>query len=337
MRILHIGVTALAIWLVAAGGPAAAERSDVVVINQPLRTLEVVDGASGKVKLTARLGERPHEVAVSLDGAHAVAPIYGDGAVGRPGTDGRHLEVVDLSSGAIRRIDLGEGVRPHDARFAPDGLLYVTAEVVEAVLVVDPRKGKVLGRIPTGRPQSHSLVLSPDGRRAYTANVSSGSVSVLDLVDRRLIAVIDVAQSVQRLSLSPDGRRLYTHDQLSPQVLAIDTHALKVVEAYDLPGLPYASAVTPDNKTLLVAGRPERAGAPQRRPALYVVDLLTRQVTSIETSGWPRVIAPEPHGRGAWTNLGTGHLLWIDIAKRAVERVAGLERGLDGMALRPPR
>jgi DNA-binding beta-propeller fold protein YncE len=313
---------------------ALARPSDVVVVDQPLRTVELVDGESGRVRLTARMGANPHEVEVSPDGAFAVVPIYGDGAVGRPGSDGRLLEVVDLRTGAIRRIDLGRGVRPHDARFAPDGLLYVTAEVVEQVLAVDVKAGKVVGAIPTGRPQSHALAISADGRRAYTANVSTGSVSVLDLVERRLVGVVQAADSVQRLSVSPDGRRVFTHDQRTPKVIAIDTATLKVAETYDFPGLTYASAPTPDGATLIVAGRPERPGAAPRRPSLYFLDLATREVSTVETVGWPRVIGVETDGRSAWTNLGTGHLLQIDLTTRKVRRTIGLERGLDGMALR---
>jgi hypothetical protein len=37
------------------------------------------------------------------------------------------------------------------------------------VLVIDPARRAVVGRIPTGRPQSHSLALAPDGSRAFTA------------------------------------------------------------------------------------------------------------------------------------------------------------------------
>lgn len=324
----------LALLLAASANSAFARAgTDIVVVNQPFQTIQRVDAATGRVELTTRMGVRPHEVEVAPDGSYAVAPIYGDGAVGRQGTDGRSLEVVDLRTGAKRAVDLGESVRPHDAKFGADGLLYVTAELIEAVLVVDPRAWTVVGRIPTGRSQSHSLVISPEGRRAYTANVESGTVSVLDLVDRKLVRVVEAAENVQRLSISKDGRSLYTHDQRRPRVVVIDTETLAVAKTYELPGLTYASAPTPDGRTLLVAGRPERPGTPQRRPALYFLDLMSGDVTTVETVAWPRVIALEANGRTGWTNLGAGHLLRIDVDGRSVTRLVGLERGLDGMAI----
>jgi len=73
-------------------------------------------------------------------------------------------------------------------------LLYVTAELANAVDVIDPSTRKVLVEIPTGEPQSHMLVISPDGYRGYTANVSAGSVSVLDLAKRTLITTISRSQ-----------------------------------------------------------------------------------------------------------------------------------------------
>jgi YVTN family beta-propeller protein len=315
----------------------AATPSDLVVVNQPFRTVQVIDGRTGRVLSTNAMGADPHEVEVSPDGAYAVAPIYGDGAVGRAGSDGRTLEIIDLRGGAKRVVDLGQPVRPHDAKFGPDGLLYVTGELIEAVLVVDPKSWRVIARIPTGRPQTHSLVISPDGARAYTANVASGSVSVLDLVGRKLLAVVNAGEAVQRVSLSPDGRRVYTHDQRSPRVIAIDADTLRVADRFELPGLPYASTATPDGRTLLVAGRPERPGTPQRSPALYFLDLQTRAVVTVETVAWPRVILLEADGRTGWTNLGAGHLLRIDVPARSVTRLVALERGLDGMALRPRR
>ena len=44
---------------------------------------------------------RAHEVTVSPDGRLAYLPIYGDSGVGKPGTDGRSVEIVDPTSAGI--------------------------------------------------------------------------------------------------------------------------------------------------------------------------------------------------------------------------------------------
>src|SRR2546429_3207201 len=107
-------------------------------------------------------------------------------------------------------------------------MLYVTAELGNAVDVLDPNTRKVVAEIPTGQQESHMLVISPDGRRAYTANVGAGSVSVLGLAKRNLITTIPVAKMVQRISISPDGKRVFTHDQDAPRIAVIDTATNKI-------------------------------------------------------------------------------------------------------------
>jgi DNA-binding beta-propeller fold protein YncE len=302
------------------------------VINQPNQTLQTVDIATGKVERSTPMGERPHEVEVSPDQNYAVAPIYGSGAVGRPGTDGSTIELVNIATGALERIDLGVGVRPHDVRFGKDGLLYVTAELQEAVLAIDPVRRAVVGQISTGSSQSHSLALAPDGSRAFTANVGSGSVSILNLKSRKLEGVVAAAQMVQRVTASPDGRRVYTHDQRQPRILAIDPDKRAVAETYELPGLPYVSAATADNSRLIIGGRPELEGKPQRAPSLYILDLRTKQVATVELPGWPRVIVLDEPAQTAWANLGSGEIVGVNLQDKTFRVLARLERGLDGMS-----
>src|SRR5260370_28756976 len=187
------------------------------------------------------VGVKGHEGMVSREGRLAYVPIYGNSGVGKPGTEGSTVDVIDLQERKlVASIDLGKPLRPHRAEVGPDGLLYVTAELANAVDVIDPASRKVLAEIPTGAPQSHMLVLSPDGRRGYTANVSAGTVSVLDLAKRSLITTIPVAKTIQRISISPDGLHGFTHDQDSSRITASDTSTTIVTNRIDLPNTPHA-------------------------------------------------------------------------------------------------
>src|SRR6202040_1548934 len=183
----------------------------LVVANQKEHTLLVVDPDNRRELARISVGVNGHEVIVSKDSRFAYVPIYGNSGVGRPGTDGSTIDVVDLQERKLAAtIDLGKPLRPHRAEFGPDGLLYVTAELAKAVEVIDPATRKVLAEIPTGAIESHMMVISADGQRAYTANVAAGSVSVLDLKQRALVTVIPVAKTVQRISISADGQRVFT-------------------------------------------------------------------------------------------------------------------------------
>src|SRR4029079_15696112 len=124
------------------------------------------------VAVVEESGITGHEVAIAPDGRLAYVPIYSDTGVGRPGSDGRTMDVIDLGAG--RRVDTLDFVRPerpHCALFGADGRLYVSTELSETISVVDPRALRVVERVPTGQRESHMLALSADGRWAYTSNV----------------------------------------------------------------------------------------------------------------------------------------------------------------------
>lgn len=196
-----------------------------------------------------------HEVAVSPDGRYAYVPIYGDSSVGEPGTDGSTILIIDLKTHNVAgQIDLQGGVRPHGIVFnRKDGYLYVTAELQQSVLVIDPRSRTIVGRIPTGQAQTHMIVLSHDGRIGYTSNVGPGSVSVLDLRSRKLLRVIPVSSGgVQRISITPDDRTVITADQGRARLALIDTRTLTVRSWIPLPSTGYGTAVSLDNKKILV-------------------------------------------------------------------------------------
>ena len=166
--------------------PSSLPAQRLLVANQADHTLLIIDPASRKTVATVGVDINGHEVIASPDGQFAYVPIYGNSGVGKPGTDGSTVEVIDIAAGrAVHIIDLGKPTRPHCAKFGPDGLLYVSAELAKAVDVIDPRTRKLLAELPTGQMDSHMLVLSPDGSRVYTANVFAGNISVVDVPDRK--------------------------------------------------------------------------------------------------------------------------------------------------------
>lgn len=166
---------------VIAGRTASAADSGaalLVVANKGDQTLSIVDPTSGKQIAAVPVGGTTgHEVAVSPDGKSAWVPIYGNSGVGQPGTDGQTISVIDLPSRKlVGQIELKRPSRPHCAAFGPkDGRLYVTTELTETIQVIDPATRTIVDSVPTGAAESHMMVLSNDGKRAYTANVGAGT------------------------------------------------------------------------------------------------------------------------------------------------------------------
>ena len=301
----------------------------LLVANKGSRTLGIIDPAVGRqIAMVAEEGVTGHEVAASPDGKRAFVPIYGNAGVGSAGTDGRLLRVIDLETRQIvGTLDFGKGVRPHCAVFGPrNGMLYVTTELDKSVTVIDPQALKVVGRIPTGQAESHMLAITPDGRRGFTANVGPGTVSVLDLEAKKLLAVIPVCATAQRISLSVDGRKAFTSDQTKPQLAVIDTAADVVKTRVVLPGVGYGTAATPDGKWLVVA-----------MPGINevgVLDLEAMQVVrTFVVPKAPQEVLIRPDGLAAYVSCdASGQVAVIDLKHWKVEKLINAGPGADGLA-----
>jgi YVTN family beta-propeller protein len=227
----------------------------LLVANKGDNSIGIIDPVSEtQIAEVPEGGVTGHEIAASPDGRLAYVPIYGNAGVGEPGTDGSNMVVIDLAARkVVGNLDFGKGVRPHCPVFGPkNGLLYVTTELNRSITIIDPATLKIVGSVPTGQEQSHMLAISRDGRRGYTANVGPGTVSVLDLVNRKTLAIIPVSPQIQRISLSVDNKLIFTSDQTKPQLAVIDAATDKIKTWVPLPGLSYGTAPTADGHWLIV-------------------------------------------------------------------------------------
>ena len=320
----------VAVGIVSGLACAVVGAQTLLVVNQGDSDLSLVNPASGREVATVAEktpGVHGHEIAVSADGRTAFMPIYGSTGVGKPGIDGHEMLVIDLPSRAVvAHVDFGHGVRPHLPVLDPvSGMLYVTTELDKTITVIDPRTRKIVGTVPTGQEQSHMLVLSHDGKRGYTANVGPGTVSVLDMVGRKTLAVIPIAEKVQRISISNDDKLVFTSDVVKPQLAVIDTATNKLKMWIPLPGMGYGTAATPDGKWLLVA-------IPSTNQ-VAVVDLKTMQVAKkIDVPSVPQEVLVRPDGKVAYVSCNmSGKVAAIDLATWSVDKLIVAGNLADGL------
>jgi DNA-binding beta-propeller fold protein YncE len=303
----------------------------LLVVNQTDHDLSLVDPATGKQIAsvpTESVNGHGHEVAASPDGKTAFVPIYSNVGVGKAGTNGTTIEVIDLATRKIvHTIDFGHGVRPHCAIYDRNsGMLYVTTELDKTISIIDPKTLKIVGTVPTGQEQSHMLALSQDGSRGYTANVGPGTVSVLDMKARKTLAIIPISKDTQRIAVSRDDRMVFTADQTKPQLAVIDTATNKVKTWVPLPAVGYGTAPTLDGRWLLVALRTNKQVA--------VVDLRTMQVVrTIDVPDGPAEIIVTPDGKKAYVACNyTKQVAEIDLGQWKVSRLIDAGAFADGLA-----
>ncbi len=277
---------------------AFAQKGKLLAINEGESTLSIINPRTGQeIARVAEGGVAGHEVVASLDGKTAFVPIYGDSSAGEPGSDGSELVAIDLiTHKVLGRVAFGHGVRPHQPVLNPhDGLLYVTTELDQTITVIDPEAMKIVGTIPTGQALSHMLVLDSEGRLGYTANIQSGSVSVLDIHARKLLAIIPVSKKTQRIAISTDDKRVFTTDQTEPRVAVIDTGTRRVDSWIPLPAIGYTLTTTRDGRWLLVGI--------QSTSQVAVIDLeLNKVVRTIDLPQSPHEILLSPDGATAYVS-----------------------------------
>src|ERR1700730_18570839 len=122
----------------------------LVVANQKEHTVLLIDPEARRELAKISVGVNGHEVAVSPDARFAYVPIYGNSGVGRPGTDGATIDIIDIQQRKLAgTIDLGKPLRPHQPTFGPDGLLYVSAELANAVDIINPAARQLVAGAPT--------------------------------------------------------------------------------------------------------------------------------------------------------------------------------------------
>lgn len=247
MRTLLLSTALAALLVVPASAQAAPRGALLLVANKQEASLSVIDPASGSLLATVPTGAGPHEVAVTSDGRWAVVCNYGAQA---PGSS---LTVVDLRTRTVARtIDLGEYRRPHGIVVLPgDSMAIVTSEMARAAVLVSLERG-VVGAIPTGQPGSHMVAVTADGRRGYTANIGSGSITELDIAGGTATRTLSVAPATEGIAVTPDGREVWVGSNGAHTVTVVDTETWRAVDTLPAAGLPYRVAISPDGETAVV-------------------------------------------------------------------------------------
>src|SRR5215471_21077488 len=185
-----------------------------------------------------------HELLVIPETAHAYVPIFGDGIHGRNPNPHHLLCIIDLARRAhVGDIDLRPYIAPHTLRLGSDGLIYITCENSAVVAVIDRSTHKVVDAIDSGSTNGHRLVISPDGQRLYTENEEDGTVSVIDLPNRKLLRKIETPRPLAGIAISADGGTVVAVDDEEPTLFLIDAASDRVAGSVRLDGVAEAAQI----------------------------------------------------------------------------------------------
>jgi DNA-binding beta-propeller fold protein YncE len=172
--------------------------------------------------------------------------------------DGRYLIATCEFSGQLLKVDVrrerviglislpGGGI-PQDVKLSPDGKLFYVADMGRGgVWIVTGAPFRARGFIRTGAG-THGLYVSRDATRLYITNRGEGSVSVLDLHTRRLVAKwrIPGGGSPDMGNVSASGRVLWLSGRWNNVVYALDTRTGRLLAKIPVGASPHGLCVWP--------------------------------------------------------------------------------------------
>jgi DNA-binding beta-propeller fold protein YncE len=238
-------------------------QESLLALSKRNHTLAIVNPSTLEVIARAPVGPDPHEVIASADGKTAYVSIYGGGRY-------HALSVIDLvAQKALPDIDTGALNGPHGLAFV-GGKIWFTAEGAKAIARYDPSSGKIDWIMGTGQNRTHMVYVTTDQNQIYTTNVSSGTVTILELVALPPMGpppgmppsgmpaggpppgqpggqsgpggpprmdwtetVIPVGKGSEGFDVSPDGRELWTGGAQDGTISIIDIASKKVTATLD--------------------------------------------------------------------------------------------------------
>jgi YVTN family beta-propeller protein len=267
-----------------------------------------------------------HELLVVPETGRAYVPIFGDGIHGRNPNPQHHLCVFDLNKrGLVETIDLRPYIAPHTLNLGPDGLIYITCENSAVVAVIDPNSNKVVDAIDSGSTNGHRLIIAPDGQRLYTENEEDGTVSVIDLPERKLLGKIKTPRPLAGIAIAPDGRTVIAVDDAQPTLFLIDTGAGRVREELVLEDVPKPAQIAryaPDNSLLAVTSL--------NSDTVSLIDPSFREQTAIKVGSQPMDMAFRD-GELFVACQGDGSVHIIDIPKKRAKGCFSAGKGCESL------
>jgi YVTN family beta-propeller protein len=223
----------------------------LVVANKAEATASLINLESGEVVATLPTGEGPHEVGISPNGQFALVSNYGNRQ-----NPGHSLTLIDIpSASVVKTIDLGGYQSPHGVEWLDHERAVVTVETNQALIVVDVVEARVLKSIKTEQEISHMVALDSVRRRAFTANMGSGSVTVIDLDTGKRIENIKTGKGAEGLTVSGTSGQIWVTNRDADTVTVLDGEAFNELKSFTSEGFPIRATATPKGQVLVTRAR----------------------------------------------------------------------------------
>ena len=324
-------VVAASVFFVLVSVSKAQKRIDVTADFKLIGTLEV-----GKAPHGIRFSEEGKKAFVALSGEDKIAVIDIEKmkVIEKINAGKVPLDLVRLkgknrwavtqfrggtlsSLGEKRMWKIGKG----PSLFTPsviDGKTFVTSEFADTLTVFDTVNGKILDTFKTGK-RPYPADVTRDGVLAFIPNRTDGTVSVIDLLNKKTLATTTVCEKPEGGALTLDDVSYVVACGGSNELAFINTASFKVIARVKngVGKRPFSVAMTLDGRFGLV----NNAGG----DTLSILDIEARMIVGqIKVGKQPIVVRIHPDGRRAFvSNEVSGDVSVIEMPEPIIRKNAG--------------
>jgi YVTN family beta-propeller protein len=288
---------------------ASSAMAQLLVLNKE-GTVAIVDPATEKILGKAPTGDGPHEVVATTDGKLAVASNYGTGPA--PGhtlsvidiATRKEIHRVDVApltrphglfaadgkvyftaegnkafaryDPATNKVDwlFGTGQEgTHMVWVSKNGRMICTSNIGSATISIFEQQGNnwPMTVVAVGKG-AEGFDVSADEKELWAANAGDGTVSIVDLHEKRVTQTFPVgAKRSNRLKFTTDGKRALISDLTTGDLLVVDVATRKEIKRVKIGTGIAGILVAPDGKKAYIAATPDNY--------VGVVDLKTLEMT----------------------------------------------------------
>jgi len=228
------------------------------------------------------------------------------------------VSVVDVRQGReVARVPTGTA--PHEVAVSPDGRTAVVTNYGtgpapgNTLTVIDLARLEPVATIDLGtQRRPHGVTWLPDGRRVAVTTEGSGTLSIVDVAERRLTAAIPTGAEVShQVAVTPDGSRAFVANIGSGSVTVIDLAAAAVLRSVPTGRGAEGVKVSPDGREVWVTNRAANT--------VSVLDAASLELlATLPSADFPIRVVFTPDGRRALvTHARSAELRVFDVASRS--------------------
>jgi YVTN family beta-propeller protein len=203
------------------------------------------------------------------------------------------------------------------------GLIFVSNEKTNNIIVIDPKTYKVVNDIKVAR-RPRDMHFNADHTKLYIACGDDDVIDILDVAKQQVIGRLKTGPSPEAFGMDEKRSRIYVSDEEGSSLSVIDMDRNIIVQEVPTGAEPEGVLVSEDGKTVYVTSE---AG-----DLVHAIDAATGKVVRDVVAGLrPRRIAATPDGKALWV---TAELAGeVDIIDRAKFVVTGSIAFLPPLAL----